>query len=212
MITRRVFGDRETSSSRWAPALAASCLVLLVGTPLQAQDAPLPPITVGAGVQTSFVHTDSDAEDSDSTDAFKLDNARLYVNGSVTTTIKFMFNTEYDERHEQRRRPGRGRAFRDVAEVQHLGRPFPAAERPRQPLRARSTPTTGRCTRDGVQDGYPFVSQGRDNGVVYWGEFGKVKVSAGAFDGALGHRRRTTTSSAPRASRSISGMRKAATT
>ena len=37
---------------------------------------------------------------------------------------------------------------------------------------------------DGVQDGYPFIFQGRDNGAVYWGQFGKVKLSAGAFDGA----------------------------
>ena len=37
---------------------------------------------------------------------------------------------------------------------------------------------------DGVQDGYPFIFQGRDNGAVYWGQFGKVKVSGGAFDGA----------------------------
>ncbi len=37
---------------------------------------------------------------------------------------------------------------------------------------------------DGVQDGYPFIFQGRDNGAAYWGQFGKVKVSAGAFDGA----------------------------
>src|SRR6185436_15920803 len=37
---------------------------------------------------------------------------------------------------------------------------------------------------DGVQDGYPFIFQGRDNGVMYWGQFDKVKVSAGAFDGA----------------------------
>jgi len=37
---------------------------------------------------------------------------------------------------------------------------------------------------DGIQDGYPFVFQGRDNGVVYWGDFAKkVKISAGAFDG-----------------------------
>ena len=45
---------------------------------------------------------------------------------------------------------------------------------------------------DGIQDGYPFVFQGRDNGVVYWGDFGKkVKVSAGAFDGgsATGNRK-----------------------
>jgi hypothetical protein len=37
---------------------------------------------------------------------------------------------------------------------------------------------------DGVQDGYPFIFQGRDNGVVYWGDFGKLKVAGGGFDGA----------------------------
>ena len=36
---------------------------------------------------------------------------------------------------------------------------------------------------DGIQDGYPFVATGRDNGVAYWGDFGKVKLSAGGFDG-----------------------------
>ena len=36
---------------------------------------------------------------------------------------------------------------------------------------------------DGVQDGYPFIFQGRDNGVAYWGRYGKVKLSGGAFDG-----------------------------
>ena len=36
---------------------------------------------------------------------------------------------------------------------------------------------------DGVQDGYPFIFQGRANGAMYWGQFGKVKVSGGAFDG-----------------------------
>src|SRR5262249_30070729 len=33
------------------------------------------------------------------------------------------------------------------------------------------------------QDGYPFIFQGRDNGVVYWGDFGPVKASGGVFDG-----------------------------
>jgi hypothetical protein len=35
---------------------------------------------------------------------------------------------------------------------------------------------------DGVQDGYASVAVGRDNGVAYWGQFGMVKLSAGAFD------------------------------
>jgi hypothetical protein len=41
---------------------------------------------------------------------------------------------------------------------------------------------------DGIQDGYPFVFQGRDNGITYWGDYkagpAKIKVSAGVFDGA----------------------------
>jgi len=40
--------------------------------------------------------------------------------------------------------------------------------------------------QDGVQNGQPSVYQGRDNGVAYWGDFGKkvkMKVSVGAFDG-----------------------------
>jgi hypothetical protein len=36
---------------------------------------------------------------------------------------------------------------------------------------------------DGLQDGYPFVSAGRDNGVLYWGQFNKIKASGGVFDG-----------------------------
>ena len=37
---------------------------------------------------------------------------------------------------------------------------------------------------DGIQDGYPFIFQGRDNGIMYWGDFAKkVKISVGAFDG-----------------------------
>jgi hypothetical protein len=37
---------------------------------------------------------------------------------------------------------------------------------------------------DGIQNGHPFVFQGRDNGVAWWGDFNKVKLSLGAFDGA----------------------------
>ena len=48
---------------------------------------------------------------------------------------------------------------------------------------ARTTRTTGRVYTDGIQDGYPFVATGRDNGVMYWGQFDKVKVSGGVFDG-----------------------------
>jgi hypothetical protein len=36
---------------------------------------------------------------------------------------------------------------------------------------------------DGVQDGYPFIFQGRANGVMYWGQYGILKASVGVFDG-----------------------------
>ena len=48
---------------------------------------------------------------------------------------------------------------------------------------------------DGIQDGYPFVFQGRDNGIAYWGDFkagmAKIKVSVGAFDGGSADRKYT---------------------
>src|SRR5579884_3336024 len=56
----------------------------------------LGPITVGAGLRTSYVHTDVDG--AESTDKFNLDNIRLYVSGPVTEDkkISFMFNTDYN--------------------------------------------------------------------------------------------------------------------
>ena len=77
--------------TRWVSAYIAG--LLLFAAPLAAQTT-LPPITLGAGLRTSFVHTSPDG--GDDTDAFVLDSARLYVNGPVTDKIKFMFNTEYD--------------------------------------------------------------------------------------------------------------------
>ena len=66
---------------------------------------------------------------------------------------------------------------------------------------------------DGVQDGYPFLEVGRDNGVTYWGQFDKMKLYGGIFDGP------TTTGSEHPADRapagcisSISGIRNPATT
>ena len=101
------------------------------------------PITVGAGLRTSFDHTEP--EGGDSTDKFLLDSVRLYVNGPVTDKNQVHVQHRL-RRRQQNRRVGRGGAFRIPSEVQHLGRPFPAAERPREPL-ARTTPISGVCIR-----------------------------------------------------------------
>lgn len=154
-------------------------LALWLATPLAAQTTP--PVTVGAGLQTSFVHTDP--EGGDAADAFNLNEVRLYVNGTASENITFMFNTGYigaDNNVD---------ILDAVAQISAskrlnlwVGRFLPPSDRANLygPFFAHHWATF----QDGVQDGYPFVYQGRQNGAMYWGQFGKVKLSGGGFDGA----------------------------
>src|SRR3954468_4243630 len=77
--------------ARYIPALAAAFLALTA--PLWAQTE-VGPVTVGAGLQTSFAHISP--RGSDTTDQLQLNSVRLYVNGAAANNIKFMFNTEFD--------------------------------------------------------------------------------------------------------------------
>ncbi len=160
--------------------MIVACFIGAVALPARAQDAPLPPVTLGGGLQTSFVHDDPDG--ADSTDAFKLNSARLYVNGSATKNVKFMFNTEYNG------------ASNDIGVLDAVamiefspkfnvwfGRFLPPSDRAN--LYGPYYAHHWSVFTDGVQDGYPFIFQGRDNGAMYWGQFGKVKLSGGVFDG-----------------------------
>ena len=157
-----------------------SYVLVVLATPLRAQDAAAPGITIGAGIRTSFIH--DQAEIADATNAFVLNSVRLYLNGPVTKRIKFMVNTEYDG------------ASNNVAVLDAVaqfvfspklnvwvGRFLPPSDRAN--LYGPYYAQHWAVYTDGVQDGYPFVSQGRDNGAMYWGQFGTVKVSGGAFDG-----------------------------
>lgn len=157
-----------------------ACVSLFAAAPLGAQDAPLPSVTVGAGVQTSFVHDEPSGASSD--DNFFLNSVRLYVNGSAASKIKFMFNTEYD---------GAGNHVTVLDAVARfelsdqlniwVGRMLPPSDRAN--LYGPYYAHHWAVYTDGVQDGYPFVATGRDNGALYWGQFGMVKVEAGAYDG-----------------------------
>jgi hypothetical protein len=122
---------------------------------------------------------------------FQLDSVRLYISGPVMDKVKFMFNTEYDGVNNK---IGVLDAVGRFEYSPHFniwaGRFLPPSDRANLygPYYAHQW---GVYT-DGIQDGYPFVFQGRDNGVVYWGDFAKkVKVSVGAFDGptASGNRK-----------------------
>jgi hypothetical protein len=181
VIERPVRKDSTPPPARcWTRGLLGSLLPLLIVTPLGAQDAPLPPVTVGAGVQTSFVH---DAPQSgSSTDDFVLNSVRLYVNGSAAPKIKFMFNTEYDGAGNHVTVLDAAARFEMSDQVNFwVGRMLPPSDRAN--LNGPYYAHHWAVFTDGVQDGYPFVATGRDNGALYWGQFGMVKVSAGAFDG-----------------------------
>jgi hypothetical protein len=161
------------------PALLAGVL-LCAASPSTAQTAvTLPPVSVGAGVQTSYVHTSPDG--GDSTDTFPLNSVRLYVSGSATGKIKYMFNTEYDSNNHINVLDAAAQFEMSPAVNIWVGRMLPPSDRANLygPYYANEWATF----TDGIQDGYPFVSAGRDNGVLYWGQFNKVKVSGGAFDG-----------------------------
>ncbi|MCC6591464.1 MAG: hypothetical protein IT168_32560 [Bryobacterales bacterium] len=155
--------------------------LIVAAAPLLAQ-IDLGKVTVGAGMRTGFAHTDT--EKAAATDKFSLESVRLYVNGSVTDKIKFMFNTEYngaDNRINVLDAVGRFE-FSPKFNV-WAGRLLPPSDRAN--LSGPYYNNHWAVYQDGIQNGHPFVFQGRDNGVVYWGDFlkNKVKVSAGAFDG-----------------------------
>lgn len=137
-------------------------------------------MTVGAGLRTGYVHTRVDG--GDDTDRFPLESVRLYVNGPVTSKIKFMFNTEYNSNTNN------VNVLDAVARLEFspkfniwAGRLLPPSDRAN--LAGPYYNNHWGVYSDGIQNGHPFIFQGRDNGVVYWGDFGKLKVSAGAFDG-----------------------------
>lgn len=180
MPRRCVRNGRRFIARRCAPVSLLLLGFLVLAAPSWAQ-VNLGPVTVGAGLQTSFVHTEPDA--SASTDQFSLDHMRLYVSGPVTENIKFMFNTDYDSA------TNKIGVLDAVAQISMspkfniwAGRFLPPSDRAN--LYGPFYSHEWAVYSDGIQDGYPFVYQGRDNGVMYWGDFGKkVKISVGGFDG-----------------------------
>jgi hypothetical protein len=159
-------------------ALLLFSLLLVCSATLVAQTTPS--VSVGAGLQTSFAHTDTKSVAS--TDNFLINSARIYLNGTAAEKVKFMFNTEYDGG------TNKVGVLDAVARYESspgfniwMGRFLPPSDRANLygPYYAHHWATFS----DGVQDGYPFLSAGRDNGIAYWGDYGKLKLSAGAFDG-----------------------------
>jgi hypothetical protein len=165
---------------RSAPVLLFSMGLLLLAPPSWAQTT-LGPVTVGAGLRSSFDATIPDA--GNTTNQFQLNDIRLYVNGPVTDWLKFMFNTDYDGVTNKIGVLDAVAEFGKTPEFNvWVGRFLPPSDRAN--LYGPFYSHEWNAFTDGIQDGYPFVFQGRDNGAMYYGTFAKkVKISAGLFDG-----------------------------
>ena len=189
-MKRATRGREVKGQGRWPQwAMAALLLAAPLGEALADITIPtpnisLPPISIGAGMRTSFTHTDATAG-SNTDNQFALDSVRLYVNGSVLPEIKFTFDTEYTGS------PPAGSNTVDVLDAIArfefndkfniwAGRFLPPSDRSN--LYGPYYANNWKVYEDGVQDGYPAAFGGRDNGAAYWGQFGILKVSAGVFD------------------------------
>jgi hypothetical protein len=145
-------------------------------------------VTVGGGMRASFASTDVDVSDgeggtdSESASDFALNSARLYISGKATENIGFMFNTEYNSNDEEIRVIDAAAQFAFDGGKHNIwvGRFLPPSDRAN--LYGPYYASHWGVYQDGVQDGYPFETEGRDDGVMYWGQFDKVKFSVGAFD------------------------------
>jgi hypothetical protein len=142
-----------------------------------------PTVTIGAGVRTSVDFTDP--TEGKTTENFNLDSVRLYVSGTITDQFSFMFNTEYN---------GSPPAGNNTVQVLDAAAQFHYSDQ-LNIWAGRFLPPSDRANmygpyysnqwsvfNDGVQDGYPSTATGRDNGIMYWGQFGILKASVGVFD------------------------------
>lgn len=166
------------------PCWSALALAAVLGSaPALADDFTLPPISLGAGLRTSFTHTDNQAPAKDTND-FALDSARIYISGSVLPQLKFMFNTEYTNTNAGDRKVDVIDAVGRFEFSDHFnlwaGRFLPPSDRAN--LYGPYYANNWKVFEDGVQDGYPFATTGRDDGLAYWGQFGIAKLSLGVFD------------------------------
>jgi len=134
-------------------------LLVWAVSPLRAQ-AFEPTFSVGAGIQTNYDHSKTDG--AQSVDQFPLDHARLYFSGDVTNHISAMLNTDYQSSTNSMEILDGVVEFHGSPKVNvWMGRFLPPSDRAN--LYGPFYSNEWDVFNDGIQDGYPFVFQGRDN-------------------------------------------------
>src|SRR6185369_13730299 len=178
--TRGVLMGFDSTRSH-ARLLKTASFAALLAAPFSSAFADGPAVTVGAGIRSSFTDTSYEGNALADVDDFNLESARIYISGTVTDNIKVMFNTEYTGSDEKVQVIDAAAMFSLSDQVNiWAGRFLPPSDRAN--LYGPYYANHWGVYQDGVQDGYPFETTGRDDGVMYWGQFGIAKVSVGAFD------------------------------
>lgn len=168
---------------RYCRALLAG-LLLFMASPLYAQNF-VPSITIGGGLQTNYDYDKTSGDPG--ANQFAVGHARLYLSGDVTSYFSIMVNTDYNSLTNNLVLLDAVGKFQPSPKFNlWFGRFLPPSDRAN--LYGPFYSNQWAIFTDGIQDGYPSVNGGRDNGVAYWGDFKadfvKIKVSTGVFDGA----------------------------
>ncbi len=205
----------DRSEPAFIAVRCAPVSLLLVGlavlAPQSRAQINLGPVTVGAGLQTSYDHTATNGGRFQQPVRSSITLRHLHQR---TCLRRHQVHVQYRlrQRHQQDRRFWtRWRNSNSLLKFNiWVGRFLPPSDRAN--LYGPFYSNEWKVYTDGVQDGYPFVYQGRDNGVCTGATFAKkVKVSVGVFDGKSADWE-FRKSSEPRAFRSISGIQRTATT
>jgi hypothetical protein len=183
LMLKRCFRTEQSFIFQRSLRACLAGFLMLATSPLWAQ-AFEPSVTIGAGIQSSYQHTEPTG--GTGIDNFSLNHARIYLGGDVTKQISVMFNTEYNSgSNNMQILDAVGEYAASPKFNIWFGRFIPPSDRANfhGPFYANEWETY----QDGIQGDQFTVFQGRDNGALYWGDFkagtATVKVSVGAFDG-----------------------------
>jgi len=166
--------------NRGKTLLMASIALATLSSAAQAAELKLPETTLTASLRTSMVSTSSDTGP-DVMD-FNLESLSFYVNGKITDNVKFSFSSELDSSQAVSLQDAIAQfEFSPTMNI-WMGRFLPPTDRANS--YGAYFANNWNFATDGTQDGYPFITFGRADGVAYWGDFAdtKLKVSAGFFD------------------------------
>jgi len=166
--------------NRGKTLLMASIALATLGSVARAAELKLRETTLTASLRASMVSTSYD-KSPDAMD-FSLNSLSFYVNGKITDNVKFSFSSELDSSQAVSLQDAIAQfEFSPTMNI-WAGRFLPPTDRANS--YGAYFANNWNFATDGTQDGYPFITFGRADGVAYWGDFAdtKLKVSAGFFD------------------------------